>query len=100
MLTLLVVHGLAFRWRRFLARQSFLVVWLVFCAFAAGAAALGWMLHGLLAWRLPPAAPGLHQALLAAGLYPILAWCSAGCTGHAPGGARHDGGGHRRGGRP
>ena len=45
-LTLLVVQGLAMRWRPFLARHSFLVVWLVYCGVAAGAATLGWVLHG------------------------------------------------------
>lgn len=72
-LTLVLTHGLAARWRFFLARQSFLVVWLVFCGFAASAAALGWSLQALLAWRLPPFAPGATQAALAIGLYPIIA---------------------------
>ena len=49
------------------------LVWLAFCGFAAGAAALGWALQGLLGWRLLPIAPGLCQVLLTAGLYPCLA---------------------------
>jgi rod shape-determining protein MreD len=73
-LTLLVVHGLAARWRGFLVRQSFLAVWLAFCGFAAGATALDWLLQALLALHLPPPAPGVWQALLTAGLYPALAW--------------------------
>lgn len=73
-LVLLVVHGLAARWRPFLARQSFLVVWLAFLAFTAGAAALGGALQALLAWRTLPAPPGFWQAMLTAGLYPLLAW--------------------------
>lgn len=73
-LTLLIVHGLAFRWRRGLTRWSFLIVWLVFCAFAAGAAGLGWLLHALLSLALPPVVPALHLALLSAGLYPTLAF--------------------------
>lgn len=74
MLVLLLVHGLVARWRGFLARQSFLAVWLAFCGFAAGAGALAWMLQALLGWRLPPVAPGLAQLGLTAGLYPLLAW--------------------------
>jgi len=73
-LTLLAVHGLAFRAREVLARQSFLRVWLAFCGFAAGAGAAGWALSALLAWSVPPPAPGLFQFGLAAGLYPALAW--------------------------
>lgn len=72
-LVLLVVHGFALRLRRFLARQSFLSVWLAFCVAAAGGAALHWGLHALLALRLQPAAPAVHAALLSAGLYPMMA---------------------------
>ncbi|MDB5411772.1 MAG: mreD [Rubritepida sp.] len=73
-LTLLIVHGLALRWRDILVRQSFLATWLIFCAFAAGAAGLGWALEMLLGWHIAPAAPGLHQFGIAVGLYPALAW--------------------------
>lgn len=72
-LVLLVAHGLAVRSRRLLARQSFLPVWLAFCGFTAGAAALGGALQALLAWHALPVPPGLWQALLTAGLYPLLA---------------------------
>jgi len=72
-LALLIVHGLAMRWRRFLARQSFLAVWMAFCGFAAGAAALVFVLSVLLAWRELPLVPGLVQFGLTAGLYPPLA---------------------------
>lgn len=72
--TMLVAHGLAVGWRRFLARQSFLFVWLAFCGFAAGAAALGFVLTALLAFDLPPLAPAMHQAALTAGIYPAFAW--------------------------
>ncbi len=71
---LLVAHGLAARWRPFLARRSFLAVWLVYCGFAIGAAGLGWVLQALLGWRLPPLPPGLAQVGLTAGLYPCLAY--------------------------
>lgn len=72
-LTLLVAHALAVAWRRFLARQGFLFVWLVFAAFAAGAAALGYLLTALLSFSLPSPAPALHQAALTAALYPVFA---------------------------
>jgi rod shape-determining protein MreD len=70
--TLLVAHALAVAWRRFLARQSFLAVWLAFCILAAGSAAVGWLLTALLAWSLPAIPPALHQAALTAGLYPAF----------------------------
>jgi rod shape-determining protein MreD len=73
-LTLLVVAGLATRWRRVLAKQSFLTVWLAFCGVALGAAALQWLLQGVLGWRVLPVAPALWQVMLSAGLYPALAW--------------------------
>lgn len=73
-LTLLLVHGLATRWRRVLARRSFVVVWLAFSGFAAGAAVLGWMLHALLSLTLSSTAPGVHQVVIGTGLYPCLAY--------------------------
>ena len=72
-LILLAVHGLALRWRRVLTRLGFLSAWLVFAGFAAGAAALGWMLTALLTFRLLPIAPALFQAVLTTALYPALA---------------------------
>ena len=72
-LTLLVVHGLALRWRRRLMLQGFVTGWLAFCGFAGGAALLGWALTALLSFRLLPAGPALFEALLAAALYPALA---------------------------
>jgi rod shape-determining protein MreD len=72
-LTLLIVHGLALRWRRVLARQGFLLVWLAFVGVAIGAAALQWLLTSLLSVRLLPPGPGLFEAAIAAGLYPALA---------------------------
>jgi rod shape-determining protein MreD len=72
-LTLLVVHGLALRWRRDLVRQGFLVVWLAFCAVAAGAAALVWALNSVLSVTLQPPGPAIFQAALGGGLYPALA---------------------------
>ena len=72
-LSLLLVHGLALRWRRVLTRQGFLVVWLAFAGVGAGAGALQWALTSALTWRLLPPGPALFQGLVAAGLYPALA---------------------------
>jgi rod shape-determining protein MreD len=88
LLPLLIVHGLAARWRGFLARRSFLLVWLAFCGFAAGAAALSYVLDSLLSWRLPPLPPALVEVGLGIGLYPALAWPLArlhGAMRHAEG---------------
>jgi rod shape-determining protein MreD len=71
--TLLVAHGIAANWRRSLAQAGFLLAWLAFGGFAAGAAALGLLLTAALNWTLPPVAPALHQAVLTAGLYPLFA---------------------------
>ena len=45
------------RWRRVLARQGFVLVWLAFVGVAAGAAALQWALTSVLTFRLLPPAP-------------------------------------------
>ncbi len=72
-LTLLIVHGLAMRWRRVMVRQGFLIVWLAFVGIAAGAALLEWTLTSLLTPRLLPLGPVVFLAALCAGLYPALA---------------------------
>lgn len=72
-LTLLVLHAVALRFRSFIARQSFLVVWVLFCLFAQFAAVLDWALQALLALRFPPADPMLWLCVIAAGLYPGIA---------------------------
>ncbi len=72
-LILLALHAAALRFRRLLARQSFLTVWLAFCLAAVGAALLFWAMQALLSLRLPPVAPALHAAMLAAGVYPLIA---------------------------
>jgi rod shape-determining protein MreD len=71
-LTLLIAHGLAVRWRRVLARQGFLFVWPAFVAVAAGAALLQWALTCALTFHLLPIGPAVFQFALAAGMYPIL----------------------------
>ncbi len=72
-LSLLVAHGLAMRWRRHLSRQGFLLPWLAFVSVAICLAALQWLLTCVLTFRLLPPTPAAFQAALAAGLYPILA---------------------------
>ncbi|MBP0492612.1 rod shape-determining protein MreD [Roseomonas sp. SG15] len=72
-LTLLLVHGAALRVRRVLAKQSFLLVWLAYCGFAALAVGLGYVLEALLGWHVPPTPPAVAQVGLAIGFYPILA---------------------------
>ncbi len=72
-ITLLIVHGLAFRWRRVLTRQGFLLVWLSFLGVACGASALEWALTSLLTFHLLPPGPAVFQSALAAGVYPLLA---------------------------
>jgi rod shape-determining protein MreD len=56
-----------------LIARGFLSVWLAFAAYAAGAAALDWVLTALLSFRLLPLGPALFETLLAAALYPALA---------------------------
>ena len=72
-LLLLLLAALTRRWRRGLARQSFLVVWLVFSGLAAAAVALSFALTALLALTLLPLAPALVEAGFAIGFYPLLA---------------------------
>jgi rod shape-determining protein MreD len=72
-LTLLVAHGLALRWRRALVRRGFVMIWLAFACVAAATSALAWGLTSLLTFRLLPPPPGVLEAGLAAGLYPALA---------------------------
>jgi len=71
--TLLLVHGVALQWRRFLGRQGFILVWLTFAAVAAGAAGLEWVATAVLTWRLIPPGPAMFQATLCVALYPALA---------------------------
>jgi rod shape-determining protein MreD len=70
---LLLVQGFVFRWRRFLTRQGFAVVWLVFAALAIGSAVLDWALVSALRTTLFPFAPVVIEACLGIGFYPGLA---------------------------
>lgn len=72
-LTLLLVHGIAQRWRRPLAARGFALVWAGFAIVAAGAAVLEWALTALLSWTLLPPAPAIFQAVLSIAAYPALA---------------------------
>ena len=72
-LSLLIVHGLALRWRSGLTSLGFVPAWLAFAGIAAGAALVGWALTALLSFRLLPFGPALFQAVLSIALYPALA---------------------------
>lgn len=70
---LLAMHAVAVAGRRFLGRGGFVLVWVAFAALATVAAALQWLLTSLLTLRLLPIAPAVFGAVLAAGIYPLLA---------------------------
>jgi rod shape-determining protein MreD len=72
-LILLIVYGLAQRWRRPLATRGFALLWAGFAVIAAGAAALEWALTALLTWRLLAPAPAIFQAVVCIAVYPALA---------------------------
>ena len=72
-LVLLLIHAVAVRFRRALARRGFATVWLVFAGLAAGAALAEWLLVAVLTWSAVPLWPGLFEWGVAAGLYPCLA---------------------------
>jgi rod shape-determining protein MreD len=70
---LLVLQGSTLAARRRLIPQSFLLVWLVFFAFAAAGAELAWLLQSLLELKMLPMGPEGIVCLAAAGVYPALA---------------------------
>ena len=72
-LTVLIVHGFALRWRRVLIQQRFAMVWSAFLIIAAGAALMIWSLTAVLTFRVLSPLPALLQALVTAALYPVLA---------------------------
>jgi len=72
-LVLLVAHGIARRWRRFLGQQGFAMTWLAFAPVAAGASLVSWVLVVALTLRLMPAGIAIFQAVLTAAFYPVLA---------------------------
>ncbi len=71
-LTLLIVHAVGLGARHGLARQGFLLVWMVFLLVATGAIALDWVLACAFALRLLPLQPACFELALAVGLYPLL----------------------------
>jgi rod shape-determining protein MreD len=71
--TMLTTHGLAQRMRRFLFRQGFAVVWLIFTMVACGIAAMNWALVSLLTLSIVPPGPALFLAGLATAMYPAVA---------------------------
>lgn len=73
-LLLLLLHAVVLTQRRVLARQSFLLVWIVFATFASAALGLGWVLRALLSFRLLPAEPALYELALTIAIYPALSW--------------------------
>ncbi|MCC7426159.1 MAG: rod shape-determining protein MreD [Alphaproteobacteria bacterium] len=76
-IVLLLLYGTVGIHRRRLARQSFLVVWLAFLLYLAGAQLLTWLLNTLLSLRLFPPGPALFQFALTAALYPVMAYLLA-----------------------
>lgn len=72
-ITLLTTHGIAQKARRFLSRQGFIVVWLLFVCVACATAAMNWVFVSLLTLGLKPLGPVMFQAGLAAALYPAVA---------------------------
>jgi len=72
-LVLLLAHGIAGRWRRFLGQQGFAMTWLAFLPVGAGAALLTWALVAALTLTLNPPGLAVFQAVLTGALYPVLA---------------------------
>lgn len=72
-LTWLLVHGLALRWRRSLVRLGFVLVWFAFITAAVGAAGLEWLMTSLLSFHLLPPHAAMFEAVLSVGLYPLVA---------------------------
>jgi rod shape-determining protein MreD len=72
-MVLLACHAVALRWRRELARLGLVAVWLAFVMVGAAGAALGWLLQCVLALQWYPPWPGVLQAGLGCGVFPLLA---------------------------
>jgi len=71
-LALLVLHGLALRWRRPLLRMGALAIWLAFGAVVLGVVMLIWALSSLLTFRLLPVHEAVFTWLLSVAVYPAL----------------------------
>lgn len=70
---LLAGHAIALHWRRELAKLGLLAVWLAFVLVGAGGAALAWLLQCVLSLQMYPPWPGVLQAALGLGAFPLLA---------------------------
>ncbi len=73
-LVLLALQGVALQLRLILERQGFVRVWLAFAGLAVAAAAATWAGSAVLSLRLLPLTPVIATAMLAVGLYPVLAF--------------------------
>ena len=76
-LVLLICQGFALRWRGFLAKLSFLMVWLIYAGVALGAGVLSWALQCVLNLQFLPPAPALYGVGLTVGFYPLLSYILA-----------------------
>lgn len=74
MLVLLGMQGVALKLRRILERQGFVRVWVAFAACATNAALATWFATMALTLRMLPAAPAVALALIAVGIYPLVAF--------------------------
>ena len=73
-LVLLGMQAVALKLRRILERQGFVRVWLAFGSCAVIASVATWVGSMALTVRLLPVTPTIATALIAAGLYPLLAF--------------------------
>jgi len=73
LLSLLVVHGIAYLGRYGLTRVTFVLSWLVVSVLAVLAGGFQWVLASLGAFRMLTPMPSLFQTALVIGIYPSLA---------------------------
>jgi rod shape-determining protein MreD len=71
--TLLMAHGMAQVLRRFLSRQGFFLVWLIFIGVACCVAGMSWALVSALTLSFESPGPVLFQAAIAVAMYPTVA---------------------------
>jgi rod shape-determining protein MreD len=71
--TLLAAHGMAHTLRRFLSRQGFFLVWLIFIGVACCVAGMSWALVSALTLNFESPGPVLFQAAIAVAMYPAVA---------------------------
>jgi rod shape-determining protein MreD len=71
--TLLMAHGMAQTLRRFLSRQGFFLVWLIFIGVACCVAGMSWALVSALTLSFESPGPVLFQAAIAVAMYPAVA---------------------------